>query len=251
MSSFYDKSKITPSLSLIFKPVSWVSTYATYSQSLEQGLAVPSTGSVIYTNAGQTLPPYVDQEYEVGAKADVHGMLLTGALFNINKALQYVVNNNNGTSTYLQDGREVHRGMELTATGNVIDGLRILGGVTLMDPKVTNQKANTALIGKEPLGVASQMVKLTAEYDLPFAPGLTLTGGVYYIGKQAADIVNYTWLPSYVTEDLGLRYKAHIPSGQEVVFRLNVSNLANTGYWMSPSTVGAPRTIAFSTQIKF
>ncbi len=251
LSSAYDKGKLTPSLSLIFKPVSWVSTYATYSQSLEQGLFVPATGAVIYTNAGQTLPPFVDKQYEIGAKANVGGMLLTAALFDINKALQYAVVNPNGTSTYLQDGREVHKGVELTATGNVMDGFRVLGGVTLLDPQVTNQQANTALIGKEPAGVASRLAKITAEYDLPFAPGLTLTGGVYYTGSQAADTVNSVYLPGFVTEDLGLRYRTHLPTGQEAIFRLQVSNLTNNAFWIQPNETGMPRTIAFSTQIKF
>ena len=136
-SSSYDKGKITPSFSLIFKPVPWVSTYATYSESMEQGQIVPSTGSVIYTNGGDVLPPFIDKEVEIGTKANIGGMLVTAALFDINKALQYAVNNNNGTFTYVQDGREVHKGFEFTATGNVWEGFRVLGGVTLLDPRVT------------------------------------------------------------------------------------------------------------------
>jgi len=249
--SAYDQGKLTPSLSLIFKPLPWLSTYVTYSESLEQGQIVPSTGAPVYTNAGQILPPYLSEEYEIGAKANVGGMLLTAALFKINKALQYSITNTDGTATYVQDGREIHKGIELTATGNVFDGFRLLGGVTLMDPRVVNQEANTALVGKISQNVSSRMVKATAEYDLPFAPGLTLTGGAYYVGKAPADVINSVFWPDYVTEDIGLRYKGNLPSGQEAVFRLNVSNLTNKAYWLNSSNVGAPRTIAMSTQIKF
>ncbi len=84
----------------------------------------------------QILPSYVGTEYEFGAKANVGGMLLTAAWFNIDKANQYAQPNPDRTFTYVSDGREVHQGLELTATGNITTGLRILGGVTLMDATV-------------------------------------------------------------------------------------------------------------------
>jgi len=43
-------------------------------------------------------------------------MLLTGALFQINKANQYAQSNSNGTLTYVQSGRQINKGIELTAT---------------------------------------------------------------------------------------------------------------------------------------
>ena len=101
------------------------------------------------------------------------------------------------------------------------------------------------------MDVASRMAKVTAEYDLPFVPGLTLTGGNYFVGKQAADTINSVFLRDYTTQDVGLRYRSHIPTGQEVVFRLNISNITNLHYWATSYETGAPRTLAFSTQIKF
>jgi len=247
----YNEQKLTPSLSLIIKPLPFLSTYGTYSQSLEAGLIVPTNSNVIYTNAGQVLPPYLSKEYEIGAKANVGGLLLTAALFQIQKALQYSVTNSDGTATYFQDGREVHDGLELSATGNISEGFRIYSGLTLLDPKVTNNKATPIYNGKYPEFVANQMAKVTAEYDLPFAPGLTLTGGVYYTGKAAADQLNSQFIPAFTTGDIGLRYQGNLPTGQPVVFRLNVSNVTDAKYWLSPYNVGLPRTVAASAQIKF
>ncbi len=95
------------------------------------------------------------------------------------------------------------------------------------------------------------MVKATLEYDLPFLHGLTLTGGAYYFGKQAADAVNAVWIDPFVTEDVGLRYRTKLPTGQEAIYRLNVKNLTNHAYWLNNQFVGQPRTIAFSGQILF
>lgn len=251
LTSQYDKSLLTPTFSLIGKPLPWLSTYATYSQALEQGAAVPISSNVIYTNAGQVFSPTVSTEYEVGAKADIHGMLLTAALFRINKALQIDVTNSNGTHTIIEDGRQVHSGLELTATGNIWEGFRIYGGMTLLDPRIARYQADPTLDGKQPQNVANILAKVTAEYDLPFAPGLTLTGGIYYIGSQAVDVQNTEFLPSFTTEDIGIRYRGRLPSGQEAVFRLNVSNLTNKSYWLTSNYVGSPRTVAMSAQIKF
>jgi len=249
--SAYNKAQLTPTLSLIGKPTPWLSTYFTYSESLQQGAIVPLTGPVIYTNAGQVFAPVLGSQYEVGAKADVHGILLTAALFRINKALDVTIANPNGTQTISQDGRQINSGLELTATGNVWEGFRIYGGMTLLDPRVSQYQANPLVDGKQPQNVADILAKVTAEYDLPFAPGLTLTGGVYYTGAQAVDILNTEFLPPFTTEDLGLRYRGKLPTGQEAVFRFIVSNLTNKHYWLDSYYVGAPRSVAMSAQIKF
>jgi iron complex outermembrane receptor protein len=248
LNSEINQSKLTPTYSLIYKPVSWVTTYATYSESLQAGLVVPSTPA--YTNSGQILPPYLGKEYEIGAKANVGGVLLTAAWFNIDKANQYAQPNAVGLPTYVQDGREVHQGVELTATGNIAPGLRILGGVTMMDAKVV-QTASITTDNKRPVNVADNFAKATLEYDFPFLRGLTLTGGVYYVGKAPADVVNATWLASYVTADISLRYRTTLPTGQEAIWRLNVKNVANHAHWISNTYVGAPRVVAFSGTIRF
>ncbi len=246
LQSAINQSKLTPTYSLIYKPVSWATTYATYSESLQPGQNVGPG----FTNSGQILPPFLGKEYEIGAKADVGGVLLTAAWFNINKANQFAQANPVGLPTFVQDGREIHQGVELTATGNIFPGLRVLGGVTVMDAKV-EQAALAIDDNKQPVNVADNFAKVTLEYDLPFLRGLTLTGGAYYVGKSPADAVNVVWLDPYVTEDIGLRYRTMLPAGQESIWRLSVKNLTNHAYWINNTFVGAPRTIAFSGTIKF
>jgi iron complex outermembrane recepter protein len=85
----YSKGKPTPAASLIYKPLNWLSTYFSYIEDLESGVAVPMTGSVVYTNAGQILAPYTNRQYEVGAKASVGKALVTMSLFDIEEVLQY------------------------------------------------------------------------------------------------------------------------------------------------------------------
>lgn len=260
LSSGYEQSRLSPSASLIFKPQEWLSTYATYSESLQSGQAVSSSGAIRYTNAGATLPPYVGRQYEIGAKADLGGVLLTASLFQIEQALQYARYNGDGAYTYVQDGRQRNRGLEFTATGVVTDGLRVFGGLTLLDPRVTQSGTSTtapSIDGKVPVGIARTMFKISGEYDLPFAPGLTLTGGYYFTGQQAVDRLNTEYLPSFGTEDIGFRYRASelfgrkLPLGQEFILRFDVTNVADARYWVTSNYVGQPRTFAVSAQLKF
>lgn len=246
--SAYDKSATTPTASLLYKPVPWITTYATYMEALEQGAVVPI--SPVYTDPGKVFSPLVDHEYEVGAKATVGGMLLTAAAFDIDKANQFAVVNPNGTQTYTQDGREVHKGLEFTATGKAMENLTLFGGFTIMNCEVTSEKANPALDGNRPAGVANQLVKLYAEYDIPRIPGLTVTGGAYYTGTFYYDAANTDKLPAVIIGDFGLRYTTRV-TGYPLIYRLNITNVTNKNYWTASDELGNTRAVLLSAQVKF
>ncbi len=255
-SSHYDKTAFTPSASLLFKPIPPLTTYVTYLESLENsGTASLTYNGQTVTNANQTVSPTLSRQYEVGAKATIGRMLLTTALFEIDKANTYYAANNNGaTYTYTTDGEQTNRGVEVTATGKVTPDLTLSGGIVLLDAKIT--KTNTAYLQNQPpFGAAQAMGKLYAEYAIPPVPGLTLTGGATYVGRQvdnnfAVPATARDWLPSYITGDLGLRFAAPI-YGTETIFRLNVTNVTGERYWQQSDLTGAPRTVAFSVSAKF
>ena len=242
--SGYDKSAFTPSGSLLFKPIPWITTYATYMESLEPGSVVGPT----YQNAGQILDPVTDRQYEVGAKAEVGKMLLTFAAFEIDEALQYS-DNGTPTGTFVQNGKEQHRGLEFTATGKATSDLTLWGGADYIHARdVRNQPSD--LEGKIPPNVADFSAKIYAEYNLPFFRALTLTGGVYYMGPSYADTLNTEQLPSWTTGDIGARYTTKL-FDKETIFRLYVSNVTNTDYFSSSRQLGAPRTFALSATMRF
>ena len=55
---------LSPTVSLIYKPIPQLTTYATYSNNVEQGEAAPAGTA----NVNQFLAPYHDTQYEIGAK---------------------------------------------------------------------------------------------------------------------------------------------------------------------------------------
>jgi len=237
----YNKSKTSPNISIIYKPVPWLTTYATYIEGLQAGGVAPSDA----INAGQALAPQISEQYEIGAKATVGETLFTLAFFNIDKPNNY----KNSFNVYAQDGRQENNGMEFSVTGKVIPELTVVGGVTLLDPKIKKGQV-AANDGNAPTNVAKQLAKVYAEYDVDALPGFALTGGAYYTGKQYADEANHVSLPSFTTFDAGARYKMHV-SENDVTFRVNVANLANKEYWLNSFYLGDPRTVQFSAQLEF
>ena len=249
--SGYSAKDFTPTTALLFKPVPWITTYVSYMEGLEQGgTAAPAFNGVPVVNANTTMPPLASKQYEIGAKATVGGMLLTAAWFNIDKGLQYYDITNPSRPLYVQDGRQVHKGLEVTASGKVSRQWAFYGGLTAFDATVKRNKQSPALEGKTPDNVARTLIKGYAEYEVPSVPGLVLTGGAYYTGKQWADLNNTVELPGFTTFDVGARYATQV-GASTLTLRLNVTNAGDRSYWLSSFYLGAPRTVVASAQLSF
>lgn len=240
----YDQGKLTPTLSVLYKPMPWLTTYATYIEAFESGQLVGSS----YSNSGAVLSPYVSKQYELGVKSDLNGLILTGSLFRLEKANSFEVPTT-PLPTLTQDGVEIHQGMEFMAIGKLSSRWTVVGGLTVMDLRV-EKATNPAIQGKKPTNVAGRLVKLYVEYASTFVPGLTLTGGAYYTGDSYQDSLNTNKIPGYTVADIGARYLTKW-GGRETILRLNVTNVANRNFWASSFAVGEPRTVAFSATMKF
>ncbi|ATQ70715.1 MULTISPECIES: TonB-dependent receptor [Methylosinus] len=233
----YDRSYNAPSASLMFKPIPSVTFYGSYIEGLETGGQAPATAA----NAYAIMPPMISKQKELGVKAEVGGVLLTTALFDIEKAYELT----NSSNIYTQDGRERHKGFELAVSGKPIPELAIYGGLTVLDAKISGGSYD----GKDPINVANFTAKLYSEYSLPI-PGLTFVAGVFHTGEQWGDDANTDRLPSYTTLDLGARYETTVME-LPVTFRVNASNVTNNAYWANAYYLGAPRTVAFSAAVQF
>jgi iron complex outermembrane receptor protein len=114
------------------------------------------------------------------------------------------------------------------------------------------------LVGKtEVPGVPGFTANANLEWDLPFAPGLTLTGRVMHTGEQWVNTANTLELSEWTVFDLGARYV--LAAGDvPVTLRLTVDNVANERYWASafdafdPALLqGQPRTVKASISADF
>ncbi|MDR1085063.1 MAG: TonB-dependent receptor [Deltaproteobacteria bacterium] len=242
----YKKSATTPSVSLIYKPMPNMTAYATYMEALQPGYTVGQT----YKNANEILEPLKSKQYEFGVKADVGAVRLTAALFQIDKA-NYESDDGTNFGTMKQDGRQVHRGLELTAQGKLTDDLTVYGGATFLDAEIT-KTTNPALKGQTPAYVPKSIASLYAEYNVPVIDGLTLTGGVYHEGEAYVHTNNLLRIPSHTIGDLGFRFKTAY-FGPEMTFRFNVNNITDERYWsgIENGSLGSARSIVFSVEASF
>ena len=195
--------------------------YANYAEGLEPGGTAPDTAS----NAGQIMSPLVTSQYEIGAKLQTVGMTFTAAIFDMQKPLQVT----DASNVFVQDGNQVHKGVEVLATGLVTRDLRIVAGAMFLDSEQQNT-GNPATDGKQVPGVPQWTANVFLDYAIRAVPGLFVNFGAYYTDKQYFDLQNFQSIPAWVRFDIGARYETVI-GGKSTSFLLAVENVANESYF--------------------
>lgn len=245
--AYYDESATTPVAGVVYKLQPHISLYASYIEGLSRGEVAPISAAI--SNPGAVMPPYKSKQKEIGVKFDLDGgMVAAVSLFELTKPSAGL-----SGSTFGVFGEQRNRGVEATLAGELARGVRVLGGVTYMDGVIT-KAATSALEGKKAIGVPDWQLNLGAEWDMPFLPGLTLTGRMIHTGKTAVDPANTLHIPGWNRFDAGARYATRL-GGKPVTFRMNVENLFDKDYWGTSTAgylfVGSPRTVSLSASIDF
>ncbi len=252
-SGSYDKSRVTPVGGIVFKLRPDVSVYANYIEGLAKGGSAPAvSGGQPVANAGEAFAPYVTRQKEVGVKYDGGHIGATAAFFTTDMPSAYVVNN-----VYGVFGKQRNRGLEFNVFGEPAKGLRVLGGLTLLDAKYLTT-AGGAFDGNRVVGVPRTQANLGAEWDVPGVSGLALNARALYTGAQYANAANTLHAPGWTRLDLGARYLLDV-GGRLVTLNARVDNVANRGYWASVGgyttygylVQGAPRTFSLMASVDF
>lgn len=259
----YDKSRFSPAVAALFNVTDSFSVYANYVEALTEGPSAPSGTR----NSGQLYPPVVNKQKEIGVKYDLGEVMLTAALFEIrqpNGFTTVVPSSAPGApsgateSVFDVNGLQVNRGLELSAYGEPVDGIRLLGGVTFMDAKLDKASDRTGRItynGNRVPGVPNVAFSLYGEYDTPWVEDLTLTGRLVYSGSTYYDQANTQKVSDWTRVDLGARYSFARDNGKPLEIRATVQNVFNENYWASSArgflAAGAPRTFMLSGSVDF
>lgn len=250
--SHYAKRRLTPMVGLLYKLAPQWSAYGNYIEGLSKGDVAPTVaGSNTVTNGGQAMAPYRTRQVELGLKWD--GGTVGGSLdvFQIRKPEGAAEDNGDGTSTYVVKDARRHRGVELNVFGEPMQGLKLLGGVSLI-------KAELLDSGKQAIGVPRTQFNLGTEWSPAALPDLALTLRWVHTGRQWADAANTHEVPAWNRWDIGARYSSEIAQ-LPVTWRLRVDNLSNHAYWASAGgypganylVMGAPRTVTLGATVDF
>lgn len=247
--SQYKEGKITPAIAVVFSPFDALSFYGNYIEALVPGATAPT----VAVNANEIFAPTVNMQKEVGAKYDFGTVAVTASLFEIEQPSAFT---DPTTRRFSVSGLQRNRGIEFNVFGEPFAGVRLLGGVTLIDAKLVNTLGRQ-FDGNAAPGVPDTAFNLYGEYDLPpwLAPGLTLTGRAIYTSGQFYNQANTQSVPDWTRFDAGLRYVFEGVNGKPVVVRAIVENLLDDSYWASAArgflAVGAPRTFILSASFDF
>jgi iron complex outermembrane receptor protein len=247
----YNQSAVSPAVALIFKPWENVTVYGNWIQGLQPGSVVGPA----FANAGEVFAPFKATQYEAGVKVDWGRFTTTASLFQIS---QPSLLTNATANTQFLGGEQVNQGLELNVFGEPIEGVRLLGGIMLLNAVLTKTQGgiNDGWIAPFSPGLN---LNLAGEWDLPFVRGLTLNGRVIYTGSQYIDTTYpRRSLPGWTRFDLGARYAFENPGakGKLLVARFDVNNVLDTSYWETGAAaillnVGAPRTFRVSLTADF
>lgn len=247
-----DSSRVTPVAGIVFKASKQVSLYANYIEGLIQ---VPAaSGFPPPANVGQLFDPVQSKQKEIGIKYDGGNLGGSLALFTTDQPSAYI---NPLTNVYGIYGKQRNRGAELSVYGAPVRGLRLLGGLTLLDATQVDTVGG-ATDGKLAIGVPRSQFNAGLEWDVPGKSGLTLTGQVVHTASQYADAANTQSVPAWTRFDLGARYLTEI-KGRLITLRARIDNVANKSYWASAGgypgqgylVLGAPRTFVLSASLDF
>jgi iron complex outermembrane receptor protein len=306
----------SPTASVLYKPAANQTAYFTWADSIQAPDTAPgNTGSgataIYVTNANQALPPYRSTEAEMGYKLESQRMNFTADIFRIRRPFADTVelfaysasNASNvcgagGTLTVAGQicetdkiiGQQINYGAEAMLSGKVTQSLRIIGGITALNPKLTdtvvylpvgNQYvsaactdpagvAATALVcpsyvtnNKTFIGIPDYKSNILSEYQLPVLTTAYFTFDWQHVGRRAADDRNSYYVPQYNTFDLGGRYSAKV-FGRVATWLVTVNNVTDVHYWstLGPGSItgqaaadlahlGEPRLITASMRYEF
>lgn len=246
-------SRFLPQTALIWQANDQLNVYASHVQGISLGQEAPFWTS----NDGQYLPALRSRQNELGLKySPSEALMLGAAVFRSSRPMQYAQPDASDAGyTFVQQGRQTHTGLELSARGQVGAQLRLQASASVLQAQA-RRSGTPAYEGHQLINVPRTRASVHADYTLPFVPGLGITGGWRHASSNVATADGRVRAPGYHVFDAGLRYE-HRLHARPVSWHLSVDNLFDRFYWRDTGSSsgdyylfpGAPRQARLSVSI--
>jgi iron complex outermembrane receptor protein len=220
--------------------------YGSLTRGLEESGVAPDSAA----NRTQALPAIITRQWDAGARWALPGDLrLVAGGFEVRKP--YFAPDE--ANVFRALGAVRHRGVEVSLTGSPLEGLSLVGGAVLMQPRVTGEPVAQGRLGREPVGQTTTILSLSGTWRLP-PEGLAFTFAANHHGRRVADQLNRAYTPGATVLDLGLRYRFDLGE-TPALLRLQVTNVTDQFDWKVVSSgtfeVNAPRTATLFLTVDF
>jgi len=202
--------------------------YASYSRGLEEGGVAPENA----TNKSAAPPAIRTRQWDAGFRyAFTPGLKAVVGVFDIQKPYYGL----DDASLFRELGEERHRGVELSLTGQLLDGLNVVIGTMLLEPRVSGEEVASGQIGKIPVGQLGRLTIASVDYRLPRLQSLSFDATVQSVDERMASTDNQLAIPARSVLDLGARYRFKIGRAPATL-RFYLGNVFDKFGWRTNSS---------------
>ena len=223
-----NNESLLPKLGVLYHPNDDSTIYINYSEGFEPQRS-EKIDNDLDKNDGMKIDATTSQQVELGAKWELSDrLLLNTAIFNIEKTgtliSEQLVNDPLYETITTQSGKQLHKGIELSAQGAISDKLFVITSVMYLNAEFTEDEKYQ---GNTPADAPKWSASVWSRYEL--TEKLALNAGVFYQGERYADNANTVSKDAYSRVDIGATYQTKLV-GKKVDFRFNIENVLDTDY---------------------
>ena len=173
--------------------------YASYARGLEESGIAPENAS----NPGEALPASLTEQVDAGLRYRISPRItLVGGVFEVSKPYF----DRNAANLFTRVGSLRHRGVELSLSGQPMEGLKIVAGAMLLQARVSGSTVDRGLIGGVPPGRTPALIRLNADYGPAVWRGFSVNARINHEDSHYANRINTVRISSATTVDFGARY---------------------------------------------
>ncbi|GAB4304302.1 MAG: TonB-dependent siderophore receptor [Geminocystis sp.] len=236
----------SPRIGILYRPVDFLSLYASYSRSFAPNSSVDE--------GGQLLPPERGTQFEAGIRGEFFdGRLTTNlAFFNLKKT--NIATFVPPTFAFAEPIGEIRsRGVEIDILGEITNGWNVIASYSHTDAKVT-EDAGSELEDNRPHAVPENAFSLWTTYEIQQGDlkGLGFGFGIFFVGNRFGDDANTFEVGSYTRTDASIFYRRNNWRAA-----LNFKNLFDIDYIEGPGNdrtqinPGIPFTVQATVSVEF
>jgi len=200
-----------------------LTVYGSYTRGLEESSIAPESAA----NRGNTLPANITEQIDAGVRYVITpGLRFVGGVFEVKKP--YL--DRDAANVFTSVGSVTHRGIELSLSGQPLEGLTVVAGAVLLRARVSGFTVDQGVIGKIPAGSTPRLLRLNLQYGPKTWDGLSVETQIEHKSAQYANRRNTFKRAASTTVNIGGRYQFNL-FDSPASLRVQVLNLTNDVNW--------------------